>query len=708
VSSFPERPTIGRRARERRITQLREQEQAAALEIDQQGTTLRQLEASFATTDQLLAGADVLAQGDPSPELEISHRVTHDATRDIGLNRELRRKYEGEIESLRPICQDLRKLIPVAWLLDEPDHYVRAEELRRRLEDATAATNTLKEVHPHRLLLEQKLDVLREQPPSEAEVVKIAEQRDNLQQQQETLSGVLISLRYVDEHRAALDWTDAQEVLRRETRLAPTLQEQLERAINAASTAQAEMDDAEKVLETTTTELSDAYANTKSIEESLNRDREEWLQLGIQDARDEVVAATKSEIRSCESEILNLESQDSNLFKQLSQLELLRSQTDAELISARKQLEDSDSAWKPEQERWQRLRASAENSGVLASTLTPRFVEAFSGQGSPNLRSRAKEHASALKERLGGAREAEQVQAVVKGLLGSQELSGEMYLQAWIEVRNWLRRRMPTQIAEVDDPLEALRRLKEHLALLESRLQRQETELRGNSEDVARNIDIHIRRAQKQVKRLNLDLEQARFGSIQGVHLHLQRMERMDKVLSALREGQAQELLFKPEMPIEEALEEIFRRHAGERSGGQKLLDYREYLDPKVTVKRRGSEEWEVVNPIRLSTGEGIGIGAAVMMVVLASWERDANLLRPKRFPGTLRLLFLDEANRLDKDSLGVLFDLCQSLELQLIVAAPEVARAEGNTTYRLIRRVSSNGHDEVIATGRRAAGESA
>jgi chromosome partition protein MukB len=89
---------------------------------------------------------------------------------------------------------------------------------------------------------------------------------------------------------------------------------------------------------------------------------------------------------------------------------------------------------------------------------------------------------------------------------------------------------------------------------------------------------------------------------------------------------------------------------------------------------------------------------------VLTSWERDANLLRPKRSHGALRLLFLDEANRLDRENLGVLFDLCDSLQLQLLLAAPEVARAEGNTTYRLVRRVGSDGHDEVIVTGRRVA----
>ena len=112
--------------------------------------------------------------------------------------------------------------------------------------------------------------------------------------------------------------------------------------------------------------------------------------------------------------------------------------------------------------------------------------------------------------------------------------------------------------------------------------------------------------------------------------------------------------------------------------------------------------DWEVANPTKLSTGEAIGVGAALMMVVLGEWERDANLLRVSRSTGSLRLLFLDEANRLSQDNLAVLFDLCQTLDLQLLIAAPEVALAEGNTTYRLVRLTTAEGREEVRVTGRR------
>jgi chromosome partition protein MukB len=272
-------------------------------------------------------------------------------------------------------------------------------------------------------------------------------------------------------------------------------------------------------------------------------------------------------------------------------------------------------------------------------------------------------------------------------------------------VREWLARRVPAQVAQVEDPLLALERLRGHLTVLEQRLGHQEADLRGASEDVARGIEVQLRRAKAQVRRLNQNLDGVSFGSIAGIRVELRRAAQMEPVLRALAEGSAQELLFQSSLPTEEALSEILRRYGGGRSGGGRVLDYREYLELVVEVQRKADGSWEPANPTRLSTGEAIGVGAALMMVVLAEWERDANLLRARRGPGSLRFLFLDEANRLSQDNLGSLFDLCESLDLQLLIAAPEVARADGNTTYRLIRKVTEDGREEVIVSGRRAIG---
>ena len=88
--------------------------------------------------------------------------------------------------------------------------------------------------------------------------------------------------------------------------------------------------------------------------------------------------------------------------------------------------------------------------------------------------------------------------------------------------------------------------------------------------------------------------------------------------------------------------------------------------------------------------------------------EHSARLLRPQSAQSTLRLLLLDEANRLDRANLGMLFDLCSNLDLQLLVAAPEVAQAKGNTTYRLVRVPDGNQGEEVRVTGRRMVAEEA
>jgi chromosome partition protein MukB len=353
----------------------------------------------------------------------------------------------------------------------------------------------------------------------------------------------------------------------------------------------------------------------------------------------------------------------------------------------------------PASKRWQTLKAAAEAAQVLHSGESSEHDQPPSAV---ELSAEARSRAELLQDRLGSARGGEPL-AVELSQIDLDE--DNAFLDMWLRVREWLSRRVPAQVASVEDPLLALERLRGHLGVLEQRLAHQEADLRGASEDVARGIEVQLRRAKAQVRRLNQNLDGVSFGSIAGIRVELRRSQQMEPVLRALSEGSAQELLFQSNLPMEDALSEILRRFGGGRSGAGRVLDYREYLELLVEVQRKADASWEPANPTRLSTGEAIGVGAALMMVVLAEWERDANLLRTRRGPGSLRFLFLDEANRLSQDNLGSLFDLCQSLDLQLLIAAPEVARSDGNTTYRLVRKVTEDGREEVIVSGRRALG---
>jgi chromosome partition protein MukB len=61
----------------------------------------------------------------------------------------------------------------------------------------------------------------------------------------------------------------------------------------------------------------------------------------------------------------------------------------------------------------------------------------------------------------------------------------------------------------------------------------------------------------------------------------------------------------------------------------------------------------------------------SILVMVVQSWEDEARRLRGKDI-SPCRLLFLDEAARLDARSIATLFELCERLDMQLIIAAPE------------------------------------
>ncbi|HCC0196331.1 TPA: hypothetical protein M3A53_003637, partial [Proteus mirabilis] len=68
-------------------------------------------------------------------------------------------------------------------------------------------------------------------------------------------------------------------------------------------------------------------------------------------------------------------------------------------------------------------------------------------------------------------------------------------------------------------------------------------------------------------------------------------------------------------------------------------------------------------------------------------------------------LLFLDEAARLDAKSIATLFELCERLDMQLIIAAPENISPEKGTTYKLVRKVF-NGSEHVHVVGLKGFGQ--
>ena len=707
LTRIPERPTLGRRARERRAGELRQEAAEAAQELEEVLGSLRRLEAGSRDLDFLLSERALLASGDPQDGAHVADE--HLATCQ---DRERQERERGgllnqQVTELRERSDALRALWGDALLLDPPDYTARLDEVTGEHQEAVAARERLARTAEDRKRLAELVDVLRDPPPNDEELLTRAERLAELERETELATRQEEALTELLTHQGVVGGPDYEALLSERTEIVPALEAQHESARQRLEASEAALHASEEAWEEATTAAQRAEAELEAARAHLERVRGEIAAERLEELSDvELIGALERAHHlqaEAQAELGRLEEEQRTSAAQVALFEERRARAAARDRELREQLSAAEAKARPSGARWDELRERARAARVLQSALSRRALEAYGDWSSVDLGAEARSKASLLIDRLEGARGGPECAAEVREHLVREDASdGERYLIVWLTTRDWLKRRLPSQVSEVEDPVEALGQLRDHLAVLESRLQRQENDLRGASEDVARGIDVQLRRATAQVRRLGQHLEGVSFGSIAGIRVRMRRSERMAQVLEALRQGAAQELLFQSSLPIEEALDEIFRRFGGGRSGGQRLLDYREYIELDVEVLRRSKSEWEAASPTRLSTGEAIGVGAALMMVVLTEWERDANLLRPRRDFGSLRFLFLDEANRLSQDNLGVLFDLCQNLDLQLLIAAPEVARAGGNTTYRLVRRVNEDGHEEVLVSGRR------
>jgi chromosome partition protein MukB len=500
-----------------------------------------------------------------------------------------------------------------------------------------------------------------------------------------------------------LTWSEAPGRLAERQALVPAIEAQLREAETAQASAQEATRTAEDGYEAATSSWQDADGRRRLATQAHDAAVKRFESFGIAAPSEDAVGLAKEKIDLLESELNGANTRRDELLTALGSQEMAHQKAREHAEALEGKLGSERREAEPAVARWERLREQAIKHGLLGSVLAAGQSTLTDVRGHVNLVQQAQSHRMLLFDRLRGAQGGATLLTEIEVLRDTSDADfGEGVMELWLTVRDWLRHRLPAQVAEVDDPREGLLRLRDQLLSLEERLARQEGDLRGASEDVARGIDVQIRKARGQVNRLTKNLEGVSFGSIYGIRVRLTPVERMEQVLRALREGTAQGILFQQDLPIEAALDEIFRRYGGGRTGGQRLLDYREYVHLQVEIRRKAGTDWEIANPTRLSTGEAIGVGAALMMVVLTEWERDSTLLRGKRSHGSLRFLFLDEANRLSQDNLGVLFDLCQALDLQLLIAAPEVARAQGNTTYRLVRRTMPDGREEVLVSGRR------
>lgn len=98
----------------------------------------------------------------------------------------------------------------------------------------------------------------------------------------------------------------------------------------------------------------------------------------------------------------------------------------------------------------------------------------------------------------------------------------------------------------------------------------------------------------------------------------------------------------------------------------------------------REFDNWPRAKNGALSTWVAIGTDMSIMLMAVQSWKEESRFLRSKDI-SPYHLLFLNEAARLDAKSIATVFELCERLEMQLIIAASENISLDKGTTYKLV-----------------------
>ncbi|MCL6366315.1 chromosome partition protein MukB [Pectobacterium carotovorum subsp. carotovorum] len=702
-SRFPEVPLFGRAAREMRLESLRDErealaEQYATLSFDVQKT--QRLHQSFGR----FIGTHLAVVFDDDPEVEIRTLSSRRGELDRamasfdGENQQQRQQYEQAKEA----SAQLNKLIPRISLLCDETLQDRVEEIRAELDETEESARFIQQHGATLAKLEPLVSVLQSDPQQHEQLQEDYTQAQNAQRQAKQQA---FALTEVVQRRTHFSYADSAGMLGENAGLNDKLRHRLEQAESERTKAREQLRQHQAQL----TQYSQVQASLKSSydakQDMLKELTQELQDIGVRadaDAeararqrRDELHAAlstNRSRRNQLEKQITFCEAEMDSLQKKLRKLERDYHQMREQVVTAKA--------------GWCAVMRLVKDNGV-ERRLHRRELAYMEGD---ELRSMSDKALGAL--RLAVA-DNEHLRDVLR--LSEDPKRPERKIQFYIAVYQHLRERIRQDIIRTDDPVEAIEQMEIELNRLTEELTAREQMLAISSRSVANIIRKTIQREQNRIRMLNQGLQAVAFGQVKSVRLNVNVRETHTTLLNVLSEQQEmhQDLFNSNRLTFSEALAKLYQRlnpeiDMGQRTPqtiGEELLDYRNYLEMEVEVNR-GADGWLRAESGALSTGEAIGTGMSILVMVVQSWEEESKRLRGKDII-PCRLLFLDEAARLDAKSIATLFELCDRLEMQLVIAAPENISPEKGTTYKLVRKVYQN-NEHVHVVGLRGFGTEA
>lgn len=489
LTRIPDQPTLGRRARVEQVQALRNEVEQIDRELDRLHAEQQRILSALAAVRDVLENATLLERTDPQEDLTAARKRVEISAKREEEHGDRAGALEARATSLAQRRSALGELLGDAHLLDQPDQWGVVRGLEARIDEARSAKTRLERAGPHLVTIQEGIDVLRTPPSTDAELEALRMDLDKDRESRDRLAAGLDALRYVGANLPALGWSDAPAALAAQQALRPALEEQLRRAEEDLKRAEDGERAADEAFDQASEVARKGQAALESLDAALDLDRRQLAETGVEDASDDALEAAEHRHEGLRDRAASLDARERALSSEVAEAKV-RHETQAKEVERLRRVRDEvEGQWRPVAERWQRLQAEAEKAGVLRTAMTTAIIERTRSAGSANLYQQARSKGELLVDRLARSEAGQEPAEAVKSSLeqASQDF-GLALLRAWLDAREWLRRRVPPQIAEVDDPLATLARVREHLGRLRERLAHQEKHLRGQTEDVARNI----------------------------------------------------------------------------------------------------------------------------------------------------------------------------------------------------------------------------
>ncbi|MGF1767135.1 chromosome partition protein MukB [Enterovibrio makurazakiensis] len=700
-SRFPKVPLFGRAAREHRLEVLREKREELVEDYAKASFDAQKLQRLTQSFNQFVSHhMNVAFNEDPEAALKVLREQRNQVQRQLGQLRDNEQQIRSQLTGAKEAIALLNKLQHLVNALEDDAVEARLDEVQARLAQADEARHFTREHSKTLAELEPLLSTL-DADPEQFDALNDA--YVHADESLQFLKKKLFALSDLVERRHHFGYQDAVALLDKSSELNEQLKTKLVDAERARTRSREHVKQVRDQVNQYNQLLASLKSSHQAKQETVAEFKRELTELGV---RADVEAEERSRIRRDElnAQLSQSRQRKSELEKGLTSVELEMKSLLKTLKKVSKEYADLRTFVVNAKAGWVEVLKIARNSGV-EKQLNRREMAYMS----------ADELRSLSDKSLGALRLAVADNETLRDALRSSEdmARPERKVLFYVAVYQHLRERIRHDIIRTDDPVEAIEEMEVELGRLTEELTQREKRLAISSESVANIIRKTIQREQNRIRVLNQGLSNIGFGQVKGVRLNVSIRETHAQLLAGLAENaeQHQDLFGNNRLTFSEAMAKLFQRlnphiDMGQRSPqilGEELLDYRNYLELGIEVNR-GTDGWLRAESGALSTGEAIGTGQAILLMVVQSWEEESRRLRGKDVI-PCRLLFLDEAARLDAKSISTLFELCHRLDMQLLIAAPENISPEQGTTYKLVRKIF-NDKEHVHVVGLRGFGE--